>query len=223
MISEESSFYDGYSSPLANIEMNLEPSPLTLNEETIVIRDDKFTEFLRAKCELQSTIKLPSQKVFAAQQPKMQVPDEDEFKMPEISLPIPLRRNEAHCIGHKITERYKIADKIGESISTVMLRCHDLQTQRQVFILYTKESMLVRTFSAKHPHLLTPDLQGEYQDRKFLLFDCPDISQPLPPEPLTEIKILQAGIMLVDILLYLHERGVNGFDICALPRFLWTG
>ncbi len=215
-ISEENSFYD--TSSLNNVELPLEPSTLTLNEETIVIRDDKFSEFLRGKYELQSTIKVPSQKVFMAQAPDA---EDAEFKMPELSLPAPLRRSAAAYTGDEITERYKIIDKIGESIATEILRVHDRQTGRQVFILYTKEAMLVKTFSAKHPHLLIADFQGEYQERKFLVFASPDICEPLPPQPLTEIKILQAGIMLVDILLYLHESGINGFDIS--PSHIFYG
>lgn len=121
--------------------------------------------------------------------------------------------------GDLIAKQYRVLEKRGESNTCFLLLCEDTNSKKSVFLQYAKEPMFLHHIGQRHPHLMSPAVEDEWQGRWYRVFL--DAGQPLSAPPIAEIGVVEIGMALSDMLISLHKVGRNGCDIA--PSHVFRG
>lgn len=137
------------------------------------------------------------------------------------SVPVLIMRSGRSLSPGQSILQYKIQETIGESSTSFMYRVTKITNSSiSLFLQYAKESMVLEETQNTFPHLLLPCNQGKWDEKWFRIFtEVTPVSSP----PISEFKIVEIGLGLIDTLLYFRNAGQFGFDIAACHIFYDKG
>jgi len=160
--------------------------------------------------DMAKTFKADSEEVVSIP-PSMAKLDREDLLAIQACLPTIIMREPLRLTDAVIAGRYACEQKVGESKSWAMFRCKE--QDKEVFLQHSKSGMLLFNLPNCHPNLLIPSTQGEIAGKIYRVFSQEITPLPWVEKALAEIKVIEIGMMLSDVLLALHEVGIHGFDI----------